>query len=36
MPDPVARLNVALGGGTTPMAQLLTPDFVDYIESSCE
>ena len=22
--------------GVTPMAELLTPDFVDYIESSCE
>ncbi len=24
------------GGGITPMSELLTPDFVDYIESSCE
>jgi hypothetical protein len=23
-------------GGFTPMTELLTPDFVDYIESSCE
>ena len=38
----ICRRRVALadfwdpGGGITPMSELLTPDFVDYIESNCE